>query len=189
MQRTNSHRTLNAPPSSDTFANTCLVHLQASAPFTQALSHTASSQPSVAPSVLILHSLGRPSHIANFVMPIIINAVKRMSWGRPASYMVKKCLVRGKFKFDATLAIIFKVFVNSGATALSSAVCSIFSRIARTYRFSVSQRPARCITGLEASTGLRQAADEVLSGNNFRIATLANAFPILIIRWGDAHES
>lgn len=85
--------------------------------------------------VSLLLRMCRPTHIPNFIMTTVVDAIQRMFWSRALANVSKKFFKRLKMKFNAAPAISGIVFIRSRlATQFSPHVRSKFSCVSSPVR-------------------------------------------------------
>ncbi len=100
-------------------------------------------------TVFRLLGAGCPSHIANFIMPIIINTIKGMFISGAISNVSQELFKRLKAKLNPASAVtVIQIFIGIVTSLFSPIVGFIFRHIVSIHSFNVPHRTASCKTAI-----------------------------------------
>lgn len=126
-------------------------------------------------AIVLLNASSYPSHVADFIVSIVVNTVKRVLWCRAFSDMVKKFRKGIKAKFNTAPAIIFIGFV---CRFLASVFGIVKNSILRCWR--VVERIFNFLfVFLYTSTGLSGTIKQFEGENAFYRSTITTANPFM----------
>lgn len=150
-----AHRASITPAKVYATANSGCARASINSPLRNSFGRVVYSNPTNAMTISGLLSWCRPSHVTNFIMPILIwVAVDGMLRGRFPSQAFQELIERLKSKLDVVAAVGWKIrMVSVGTPLFGSVICSIFRRTLSDSTLSV--RSTRLCGNFSAKTATR----------------------------------
>lgn len=165
-------------------------NIEGFAPILNAEPNSINSNPDVSRCISALHQHGRPLTICRLIISIIIDAINRVSFGRPKLHISKKILetIQPAFTYlnsAPTIAMILRR-IRIAASIFHLGPNTPFSRIALTMKIGssqpvYSQRGSRTFAS-QATTTKRALAD-IGCGDYSPVSAVTLAFPHSISRF------
>ena len=178
LSNVNGQRAFGTPVGFASSGNASDSQTRLPCPFRLTQGLTKSSQGLISSFILLLFTMSSPLNIANLVMTVGVDAVKRMFRGRSTSDMSKKFFIGLKSKLDTSIVIVLSVMrrlVSTSSTGTSKR--PIFRRFLSMLSLSVASPPLRGILSLQASARPSYLRDKPRSQLSHAVSAVAQTVP------------
>lgn len=170
-------RTFIAPTASTPSVNKTVRNIIGVSPFSLGFSNTINCYISARTPISHLLTFCCPSHISNFVMPIVVDAVKRVFRRGFSTNMVNKFLKRCKTELNSPFAVMMIDGISRiRATTLSAYISVILDTMGRSKSWDVFQNSF----AVQATAGLGSTLYQGRTAYDGFAATNTLAIPIRV---------